>query len=48
MKKRSPFEVNCRVCGKAFKAKHPEKAAFCSAEHHDEWFKRIRRQRKAS
>ncbi|MBM3748823.1 MAG: helix-turn-helix domain-containing protein [Acidobacteria bacterium] len=33
------FLVNCKLCGKTFKAKHPLKAAFCSVDHRNAWFR---------
>ncbi len=33
------FHVKCKQCGKTFKAKHPLKAAFCSVDHRNAWFR---------
>lgn len=33
------FLVKCKLCGKTFKAKHPLKAAFCSVDHRNAWFR---------
>lgn len=29
--------VSCKYCGKAFTARRPRKALFCSAKHRDRW-----------
>lgn len=37
------FNSKCIVCGEIFRAKHPEKAVFCSYEHQQKWFADKRR-----
>jgi len=37
------FEVQCRWCGKTFRAKHPAKARYCCVMHRDRHMYALRR-----
>jgi hypothetical protein len=38
---KTAFDAKCVICGKIFKAKHPEKARFCSIKHKSAWYNRL-------
>jgi len=42
------FNSKCIVCGTIFRAKHPEKAVFCTYEHQQKWFAEKRRKEAAA